>query len=115
MIVDKPWGRMVTYALNQPASVRLVEIGGGKETIPHYHRLREELWVVLDPGIEVRIGNRIVTAEPGEEFIVAAEEPHCIVNKGPGTGRVMEIAWGYTTEDDILQVSDEAPDTDADW
>lgn len=113
MIVDKPWGRMITYALNQPASVRLVEIRGGQETAPHYHRLREELWVVLDEGIEVQVGNRTVVATPGEEFIVAAEEPHRMANRGEATGRVLEIAWGYTTEDDVLTVG--AEQVDADW
>jgi len=28
MIIDKPWGKVATYALNQPSSVRVItEIG----------------------------------------------------------------------------------------
>ena len=72
MIVDKPWGKVTTYALNQPASVRIITIEPGQETSEHYHQLRDEMWVVLDEGLTVQIGNRVVQAEPGEEFVVAA-------------------------------------------
>ncbi len=50
VIVDKPWGRVVTYALNQPSSVRVVTVEPGAETSIHYHQMRDETWVVLDPG-----------------------------------------------------------------
>ena len=47
MIVDKPWGKVVTYALNQPSSVRVITVEPGQETSVHYHRMRDETWVVL--------------------------------------------------------------------
>ena len=62
MIVDRPWGRLATYALNQPVTVRLVTVDPGARTGAHYHRLREEMWIVLDPGLTVEIGNRTVEA-----------------------------------------------------
>ena len=51
MIVDKPWGKVATYALNQPRSVRVITIEPGQETSVHYHQMRDEMWVVLDPGL----------------------------------------------------------------
>jgi mannose-6-phosphate isomerase len=117
MIVDKPWGRVVSYSLNQPASVRLITVGPGQETSEHYHQLREEMWVVLDPGLVIQIGNRRVEAEAGQEFIVAAEEPHRITNGGPEPGRVLEVAYGYTTEDDTIRLRDAygRPLEETDW
>ena len=53
MIVDKPWGKVVTYALNQPSSVRVITVEPGQETSVHYHQMRDEMWVVLDPGLSV--------------------------------------------------------------
>ena len=53
MIVDKPWGKVSTYALNQPSSVRVITVEPGQETSVHYHRMRDETWVVLDPGLSV--------------------------------------------------------------
>jgi len=107
MIVDKPWGKVTTYALNQPASVRIITIEAGQETSEHYHQLRDEMWVVLDDGMTVQIGNRVVEAEPGEEFVVAAEEPHRITNGRATRGRVLEVAYGYTTEDDSFRLQDD--------
>ncbi|HCO02724.1 MAG TPA: mannose-6-phosphate isomerase [Actinobacteria bacterium] len=107
MIVDKPWGKVHTYALNQPASVRLLTIEPGQETSEHYHQLREETWIVLDEHLTVQIGNRVVEARPGQEFIVGAEETHRIVNHGERRGRVLEVAFGYTTEDDTFRLEDE--------
>ncbi|HEX2089819.1 MAG TPA: cupin domain-containing protein [Actinomycetota bacterium] len=107
MIVDKPWGKVVTFALNQPSSVRLITVEPGQETSEHYHQLRDEMWVVLDPGLVIQIGNKILEAQPGDEYVVSAEEPHRIQNKGDKRGRVLEVAYGYTSEDDTFRLQDD--------
>jgi mannose-6-phosphate isomerase len=107
MIVEKPWGKVTTYALNQPSSVRVITIEPGQETSEHYHQLRDEMWIVLDEGLRVQIGNRVVDAKLGDEFVVSSEEPHRITNTGSKRGRVLEIAYGYTTEDDVLRLQDD--------
>jgi len=107
VIIDKPWGKVVTYALNQPSSVRVITVEPGQETSVHYHQMRDEMWVVLDAGLTVQIGNRTIETTPGEEFIVSAETTHRLSNHGDVRGRVLEIAYGYTTEDDTLRVEDD--------
>ena len=107
MIIDKPWGKVVTYALNQPSSVRVITVEPAQETSVHYHQLRDEMWVVLDRDLQIQIGNRTTLAQPGEEFVVAAETTHRITNTGDARGRVLEIAYGYTTEDDTLRLEDD--------
>jgi mannose-1-phosphate guanylyltransferase/mannose-6-phosphate isomerase len=97
VIVDKPWGKVATYALNQPSSVRVITVEPGQETSVHYHQMRDEMWVVLDAGLNVQIGNRQVEASSGEEFMVSAETTHRISTTGVTRGRVLEIASGYTT------------------
>ncbi len=116
MIIDKPWGKVTTYALNQPASVRVITIEPGEVTSEHYHHLRDEMWVVVDEGLTIQIGNRTVDARPGDEFMVAAEEPHRISNRGEARGRVIEITHGYTTEDDVHRLRDDyGRPLDPDW
>jgi mannose-6-phosphate isomerase len=116
VIVDKPWGKVATYALNQPSSVRVITVEPGQETSVHYHRMRDEMWVVLDPGLTIEIGNRTVEAGAGEEFMVPAEETHRIRCVGPTRGRVLEIAYGYTTEDDTQRLEDAyGRSLEADW
>jgi mannose-1-phosphate guanylyltransferase/mannose-6-phosphate isomerase len=106
VIVDKPWGQVVTYALNQPSSVRLVTVQPGGETSIHYHRMRDETWVVLDPGLQIEIGDRTLEPEPGAEFVIPAEETHRIRCTGTAAGRILEIAYGYTSEDDTQRLED---------
>ena len=106
MIIDKPWGKVVTYALNQPSSVRVITVEPGQETSVHYHQMRDEMWVVLDPGLTLQIGNRVVEAQPGDEFMVAAETTHRIANGNDARGRVLEIAYGYTDESDTQRLED---------
>ena len=59
MIVEKPWGKVATYALNQPSSVRIITIEPGQTTSEHYHQLRDEMWVVLDEGLRVQVGKEV--------------------------------------------------------
>jgi mannose-6-phosphate isomerase len=107
MIIDKPWGKVETYALNQPCSVRVISVEPGQETSVHYHQMRDEVWVVLDVGLTLQIGNRVVDPVAGEEFMVSAETTHRITNRGEVCGRVLEIAYGFTTEDDTLRLEDD--------
>jgi mannose-6-phosphate isomerase len=106
MILDKPWGTVVTYALNQPSSVRVITVDPGKATSVHYHRMRDETWVVLDPGLTVEIGEDVFAAAPGAEFTIPAEQAHRIRCLGEAPGRILEIAYGYTHEDDSLRLED---------
>jgi len=106
MIVDKPWGTVATYSLNQPSSVRVITVEPDQQTSVHFHRMRDETWVVLDPGLTIEIGNRVVQAAPGDEFTIPAEETHRIRSSGPDRGRILEIAYGYTSEDDTQRLED---------
>jgi mannose-6-phosphate isomerase-like protein (cupin superfamily) len=106
MIIDKPWGTVATYALNQPSSVRVVTVRPGAETSVHYHRMRDETWVVLDPGLEVEVGDEMISPAPGDEFMIPAEETHRIRCVGEAPGRILEIAYGYTSEDDSQRLED---------
>lgn len=106
MIVDKPWGKVATYALNQPSSVRIITVEAGRETSIHFHRMRDETWVVLDPGLTIEVGDQVMEPDPGEEFVIPAEQTHRIRCAGPGDGRILEIAYGYTSEDDSMRLED---------
>jgi len=108
MIVDKPWGVVQTYALNQPSSVRVITVSPGEASEEHVHRLRDKLWVVLDPDLVISVAGKVTPANPGDEVMVPSEEAHQVANEGSKPGRVLEVAFGYTTEEDTFPV--EGPD-----
>lgn len=105
MILEKPWGTIRAFTLNQPCTVKLITIEPGEETSLHYHKLRDDMWVILDEGLEVTIGDRVHQPEVGEEYTVGAEEEHKIRSLGR-KGRVLEIDIGFTSEDDTYRLED---------
>lgn len=105
MVIKKPWGKIEAYTVNQPCTVKLITVEPGHETSLHYHRLRDDLWIILDDGLEVTIGDQVYVTREGEEFMVPAEGVHKLRSLG-GRGRVLEIDFGFTSEDDTYRVED---------
>lgn len=105
MYLEKPWGSIKAYTINQPCTVKLITIRPGQETSLHYHKLRDDMWIMMDKGMEVTIGEDVFRPEEGEEFMVPAEKNHKIRSLGK-TGRVLEIDIGFTSEDDTFRITD---------
>jgi mannose-6-phosphate isomerase-like protein (cupin superfamily) len=105
MVIKKPWGKIEAYTVNQPCTVKLITVEPGQETSLHYHRLRDDLWIILDDGLEVTIGDKVYAPREGEEFMVPAEGVHKLKSLGK-RGRVLEIDFGFTSEDDTYRVED---------
>lgn len=105
MHIEKPWGNIKAFTLNQPCTVKLITINPGEETSLHYHKLRDDMWVIMDEGLEVTIGKEVFHPAVGEEFMVPAEQVHKIRSLGK-RGRVLEIDIGFTSEDDTYRLSD---------
>jgi len=103
--MEKPWGNIKAFTLNQPCTVKLITINAGQETSLHYHKLRDDMWVVIDEGLELTIGKEVFHPNVGEEYMVPAEQVHKIRSLGK-RGRVLEIDIGFTSEDDDFRLSD---------
>ena len=106
MKVEKPWGYYKQYAQNRTCSVRLIILEPNQETSMHWHNLRSDLWVILDDGMKVQIGDEVHEAKAGEEFFIPSEQVHRLMSLGK-KGRVLEIAFGYCIEDDIHRLADD--------
>jgi len=100
MILEKSWGLIKEYTLNQVCTVKIILISAGHTTSLHYHRLRDDMWIILDSGLEVQVGDKRFHPREGDEFVIKAGVEHRIV-AGETPGRVLEIDFGYTTEDDV--------------
>mgnify|MGYP000885215694 CR=1 FL=1 len=107
MILEKSWGIIRTYTLNQVCTVKMLIIAENRETSLHFHRLRDDMWVIVDDGLEVRIGDEVHHPKAGDEFVITAGTPHRI-KAGARPGRVLEIDFGYASEDDVLYGEGEA-------
>ena len=108
-IIDdaRPWGGFRRYTLNEPTTVKIITIEPHQRLSEQRHRHRDELWVVLDDGAEIQIGDVTVVASAGDEFFVPAGEVHRMASATDERCRVLEIAFGHFDEDDIERLSDE--------
>ncbi|TET53870.1 MAG: cupin domain-containing protein [Actinobacteria bacterium] len=106
MQIQKPWGSVKEYALNQTATVRIIYLEANQETSLHSHNLRDDMWVILDKNVKVQIGDEIKETKPGDEYFIPAETLHRILS-GDTPARVLEIAFGYASEEDIARVADD--------
>ena len=103
--LEKPWGFIKAYALNQPCTVKVITVEPDQETSLHYHKLRDDVWIILDEGLEVTIEGETFSPREGEEFMIPAEKRHKIRSLGK-RGRVLEIDIGFTSEDDTYRITD---------
>ena len=107
MIVEKPWGKVTTYALNQTV------VGAD-----HHDRARPGDLRALPPAPRrdvdrARRGPPHPDREPpgrgpgggGVRGVLRGAAPH--LERGTKRGRVLEIAHGYTTEDDVFRLQDD--------
>ena len=71
-----------------------------------YHSKRDELWVVLDTGAQVEVGNQLLTPEPEETVFIPRRTPHRLSALGEEPIRVLEISLGEFDEYDIVRLQD---------
>jgi mannose-6-phosphate isomerase len=108
MILQKPWGVIKEYTLNQVCTVKVIVVSAGATTSVHYHNLRDDMWVILDDGLEVQVGEEFFHPVAGDEFVVSAGTVHSI-RAGEVPGRVLEIDFGFTTEEDVKYLGEAEP------
>ncbi len=104
--VDKPWGRFEQYTHNLPCTVKVITVAPGGTLSRQYHHMRDELWVVLDPGAKVELDDKLLAPKAGEKLYIPRETVHRLSAVGEGDVRVLEISFGEFDEEDIVRLED---------
>ncbi|PLS85020.1 MAG: mannose-6-phosphate isomerase [Actinobacteria bacterium] len=104
--VDKPWGRFEQYTHNLPSTVKIITVEPGGRLSLQYHHGRDELWVVLDPGIRIELGEEILDPEPETTIFIPRGTVHRLSCVGEHPARILEISFGVFDEDDIVRLED---------
>jgi mannose-6-phosphate isomerase len=106
VVVDRrPWGWFRRYTCNELATVKLIQVEAQQLLSLQRHAHRDELWVMLDDGLEVRIGDESMTTSAGEEYFIPRGTLHR-VGAGATSGRFVEVCFGVFEEDDIERIAD---------
>ncbi|MCX6039652.1 MAG: phosphomannose isomerase type II C-terminal cupin domain [Caldilinea sp.] len=104
--VQRPWGSFKQYAFNQETTVSLMTVEPGMRLSLQSHTARAELWIVLDPGGVVQVGDDIFYPQPGEEIWIPANTRHRLASLGAPV-RVLEVAFGNWQQADITRFDDD--------
>ena len=102
----RPWGKFERFTLNEKSSVKIISVNAGKRLSLQYHKKRKEFWRVLSGKGRVTIGNKILNAKKGDEFIVKTRQKHRIEALGEGIV-ILEISFGKFDENDIVRLEDD--------
>lgn len=105
--VMRPWGKFRQYAHNQNVTVSLMTVQPGQRLSLQSHTGRAELWIVLDDGARVQIGEEVRDCRAGEELWIPAQEKHRLTCPGDQPVRVLEVAFGNWQQEDITRYEDD--------
>ncbi|MGE5221823.1 MAG: cupin domain-containing protein [Omnitrophica WOR_2 bacterium] len=104
--VTRPWGSFAQYAHNQEVTVSLMTVEPGQRLSLQAHTGRGELWIVLDEGVSIQVGEQVTEGHPGDEFWIPANTSHRLTSLGR-RGRVLEVAFGNWQQEDVLRFADD--------
>lgn len=105
--IVRPWGGFQQYAHNQATTVSLMTVQPGQRLSLQSHAARAELWIVLDDGATVQVGDKVQTCRAGEEVWIPVNERHRLGNPTSHRVRVLEVAFGNWQQSDIVRYEDD--------
>ncbi|MBL9186323.1 MAG: phosphomannose isomerase type II C-terminal cupin domain [Opitutaceae bacterium] len=106
--VERPWGSFKQYAHNRECTVSLMTVRPGQRLSLQSHTGRAELWIVLDDGAIVQVGDAAREYRAGDEIWIPAHEKHRLAcNAGTRSIRVLEVAFGNWQQADIIRYEDD--------
>lgn len=101
----RPWGDFKRYAHNENCTVKIITVNPNQMLSKQVHKKRDELWIILDDGLRVELGDKIFDPKPGNEIIILRNTKHRLSSLGK-KGKVLEVSFGYSDENDIERVDD---------
>jgi mannose-1-phosphate guanylyltransferase/mannose-6-phosphate isomerase len=105
--VERPWGSFKQFANNRDCTVSLMTVLPGQRLSLQSHTGRAELWIVIDDGAVVHVGEVEKIFKAGDEIWIPSNEKHRLSCTGEKPVRVLEVAFGNWQQDDIQRYADD--------
>ncbi|MFZ2522173.1 MAG: phosphomannose isomerase type II C-terminal cupin domain [Minisyncoccia bacterium] len=105
LTTKKPWGSFTRFTNNEPSTVKILHVNKGEEFSLQYHTHRQEFWKIIKGNPKVVVGEKIIDAKEGDEFVVEPNVKHRIGAPNDDVA-VLEISKGEFDEDDIVRLED---------
>jgi mannose-6-phosphate isomerase len=104
--VEKPWGTFEQYTHNALSTVKIITVQPGGVLSLQYHHRRDELWVVLDAGAQIQLGDIDIRPRVGDRVFIPRTTAHRLSAAGDRAVRILEVSFGEFDEDDIVRLED---------
>src|SRR5258708_32704221 len=105
-LVTRPWGDFKQFAHNEEVTVSLMVVQPGQRLSLQSHTARAELWIVLDDGATVQVGDEIVHPRAGDEIWIPAQSKHRLSSHDKAV-RVLEVAFGNWQQHEVTRYDDD--------
>ncbi|MBL9139848.1 MAG: phosphomannose isomerase type II C-terminal cupin domain [Verrucomicrobiales bacterium] len=105
--VERPWGSFLQFAHNQACTVSLMTVRPDQRLSLQSHTGRAELWIVLDDGAVVQVGDEIRSHHAGDEIWIPSNTKHRLSCGRDTPVRVLEVAFGNWQQNDITRYADD--------
>ncbi len=102
---ERPWGGFREFVENEKDTVKILFVKKGESFSLQRHHYRDEFWRVLSGDPDITIGERVISAKPGDEFEIPPETNHRVSALNNDV-EILEIARGKFDEGDIIRVED---------
>ena len=100
------WGTQTQLTLNESTSVAFLKVNPGQALSEQSHKLRSELWIVLEGEMDVELDSKILRLSGlGAKVFIPAGAHH----RAYGLDQqctYMEIAYGHYDPEDIVRYKD---------
>jgi len=106
-LVERPWGSFKQFAFNRDCTVSLMTVLPGQRLSLQSHTGRAELWIVIDDGATVQVGETEGEYRAGDEIWIPANAKHRLSCQGDKPVRVLEVAFGNWQQEDIKRYADD--------
>ena len=103
--VEKPWGNFKQYISDEKCTVKIITVKPRQKLSLQSHEKRDELWIILDDGLEIQIADKIIQPKQGDEISIPQKTKHRLSSLGK-EGRILEISTGEFDEEDITRYED---------
>jgi mannose-1-phosphate guanylyltransferase/mannose-6-phosphate isomerase len=106
-IARRPWGVIREYARNEPCTVWIIEMQPGQAGSLQSHALHEELWIMLDDGAEVQVGEKVLRPRAYDEVMIHRGVKHRLSTAhADHPVRMLEVMFGEVRDDDKVRYED---------
>lgn len=105
--VERPWGSFKQFAKNEKCTVSLMTVLPSQRLSLQSHTGRSEMWIVLDDGAVVQVGEEVRECKAGDEIWIRVNEKHRLSSNTSTPVRVLEVAFGNWQQDDIKRYQDD--------